>query len=624
MATPPLALHRNPDMEMNYVSSMMTPPPLASKRQSGGADDDNYAVPITLTPSSFLSPDTHTTKANGDGQRVHIVKWKCARRLSSSEREDEDEDEEKLQIMRNTDDGAVADDLFYRCHCRHVSDLLAHISSVMLAAPQEQHPHHQPSLTYELRYYDSDGDAIAIHSQTDFELFLDDDTIRSRIVHVKCWQKHSVATLPLVYTPALISEIRSVQRSVRIPLTEDFLTYLDNCIAHQRERIRSHHMGLSTRAHVVRLPSEILSHALQFLPCRDHRSSLMLVCRQWLYLMLRDRTLCQIRSHTGVYIVGGVNTTAMTTTTIGSKTDSGNTACPCMNLRHPLRFDGQSWHRVDGEDSAMMTSGRYHCGVAVWNRKVYVFGGRNTLERLDSVEIFDVLEQTWSQGPPMPAVRSAPGCVPIRGKIYVIGGYDGTSEHSSVFRYDVESGMWDPDDTIAPMPHRACEITASTDGTYIYVVGGTQMRNFSEQRVLQTVQRYDTRSNEWKVVCPLKQRRMCPGVVVLPSSRVMFVIGGSDGHTSLDTTEICHLDGLDQINNQHNAVTPSVAPQLNLQRANASACVWDGRVYVAGGFCHSNGGPLATMEQLDSVAKGWNVMPSMPERRDACKAVGIE
>jgi hypothetical protein len=64
---------------------------------------------------------------------------------------------------------------------------------------------------------------------------------------------------------------------------------------------------------------------------------------------------------------------------------------------------------------------------------------------------------------------------------------------------------------------------------------------------------------------------------------------------------------------------------LSTHRANATACVWNGRMYVVGGFHLADGGPLASaesisMEESDIIS----VLPPMPEKRDACKALTVE
>merc|ERR1719203_1934684 len=57
--------------------------------------------------------------------------------------------------------------------------------------------------------------------------------------------------------------------------------------------------------------------------------------------------------------------------------------------------------------------------------RIYVIGGAQNNQALDTVECYDPEACQWSQLPPMPTPRSDLAATVIGGKLYVMGGYDG-------------------------------------------------------------------------------------------------------------------------------------------------------------------------------------------------------
>ena len=78
---------------------------------------------------------------------------------------------------------------------------------------------------------------------------------------------------------------------------------------------------------------------------------------------------------------------------------------------------------------------RLQFGVAVLGSYVYVVGGRNGLQTLNSVDCFDPLTNSWLSVPPMCSYRHGVGVATLCGPLYAVGGHDGWSYLSSVERY---------------------------------------------------------------------------------------------------------------------------------------------------------------------------------------------
>ena len=81
-------------------------------------------------------------------------------------------------------------------------------------------------------------------------------------------------------------------------------------------------------------------------------------------------------------------------------------------------------------------------GVAAMRGRMYVFGGYDAREFLNSVEVYDQISNQWSILNPMSTRRSRVGVAVSEGKIYAVGGYDGCSNLNTMEVFDPESNSW--------------------------------------------------------------------------------------------------------------------------------------------------------------------------------------
>lgn len=72
-----------------------------------------------------------------------------------------------------------------------------------------------------------------------------------------------------------------------------------------------------------------------------------------------------------------------------------------------------------------MITARRGCGVAVFNGKIYVVGGSDGTHSLSTTEIFDEQTQMWSVGPSMTTPRANVGVAVIGDRLYAVGGFSG-------------------------------------------------------------------------------------------------------------------------------------------------------------------------------------------------------
>lgn len=255
------------------------------------------------------------------------------------------------------------------------------------------------------------------------------------------------------------------------------------------------------------------------------------------------------------------------------------------------------YNMLDNEwkETTGMIVRRQQLGVGVLEGKVYAVGGSDGSLRLSSVECFDPATNFWSFVAPMGTCRSGVGVGVLGGAMYAAGGYDGRTCLNTVERYDLDKNVWT---TIASMStRRSFPGIAVYDGR-LYVFGGNDGTSF-----LNVVESYDPHINRWVTNTPLNKPRAGIGVAVL--GELIFVGGGNDGTSRLDCVD--YLDV--RAGRWHSAA------RMTSARDGVSLCCVGGNLMAVGGI----NGPsyLRTTELYDSVSNTWEQMATMQTCRAA-------
>jgi len=135
------------------------------------------------------------------------------------------------------------------------------------------------------------------------------------------------------------------------------------------------------------------------------------------------------------------------------------------------------------ETMTEMPTARHGLGLAVVNGKIYAIGGYNG-SYLHTNEMYDPITDTWTTKKPMPTPRHGFGIAVYRNKIYVIGGTIGSSDsensgYTGVTEvYDPSSDTWE---TKTSMPTPRAGLCASVMNNKIYLIGGKEYVNQSPQ-----------------------------------------------------------------------------------------------------------------------------------------------
>lgn len=237
-----------------------------------------------------------------------------------------------------------------------------------------------------------------------------------------------------------------------------------------------------------------------------------------------------------------------------------------------------------------LPSRRCRTGVAVLGGLMYVIGGFNGSLRVRSVEVYDLLRNTWHSGPNMECRRATLGVAVLNGLIYAVGGFDGTVGLNSAEVLDIWSGSWRP---IPSMTYQRSSVGVGALDGKLYAVGGY---DGTVRRCLSSVECYDPVSDSWSLVSEMTCRRSGPSVCELNNR--LYAVGGHDGPTVQTSGEVFSPE----------TGTWQRIADLNVKRRNAGLVAHDGFLYIIGGEDGENN--LTSIEKYDPIGNTWSILPS--------------
>ena len=171
-----------------------------------------------------------------------------------------------------------------------------------------------------------------------------------------------------------------------------------------------------------------------------------------------------------------------------------------------------------------MVTARFGAAAGVIAGKLYVAGGTTACPPCDhpnTTEIYDPATNTWSAGAPIPMSRDLEIGAAVNGRLYVIGGSTGATAFGRVDVYNPATNSWTSG---APMPTPRAGAAAGVMNGKIYVVGGYGTAS------LTTNESYDPGSDSWTQQAPMSfARTYLSGAVA--NSR-LYVIDGFNGAQS--------------------------------------------------------------------------------------------
>ena len=270
--------------------------------------------------------------------------------------------------------------------------------------------------------------------------------------------------------------------------------------------------------------------------------------------------------------------------------------------QNPLMTKGMLWinEAQDKSDGwsyvAPMDISRTQLGVAALGGKLYAVGGYDGSTYLNSAEVYDPIDNSWNSIAPMNISRIGLGVAALGGKLYAVGGLGVFAVFlNSAEVYDPIDNSWN---SIAPMNISRRDLGVAALGGKLYAVGG-----YDGSTYLNSAEVYDPIDNSWNSIAPMDISRIGLGVAALGGK--LYAVGGYDGSTYLNSAEV-----YDPIDNSWNSIAP-----MNISRRYLDVAALGGKLYAVGGSFPggSGSGVLNLAEVYDPMdpSGGWNPIASM-------------
>ena len=132
---------------------------------------------------------------------------------------------------------------------------------------------------------------------------------------------------------------------------------------------------------------------------------------------------------------------------------------------------------------------------------LFVIGGWSGGSPVSFLESFDNQAERWYAHPELEdnTPRAYHGMVAVKGLIYVIGGFDGTTYYNSVRCFDPVKKAWGD---VAPMYNQRCYVSVAVARGHIYACGGYDGRSR-----LDSAEGYNPQTNQWTQLPDMNCRR---------------------------------------------------------------------------------------------------------------------
>lgn len=230
-----------------------------------------------------------------------------------------------------------------------------------------------------------------------------------------------------------------------------------------------------------------------------------------------------------------------------------------------------SYERARGswEHITDLPEGVNHAGLAHLDGSIYVIGGyrETSFDAIDNLRIYDIEDDEWRDGPPLPTARGALAVAVVEGRIHAIGGVDAEEERTGAHEiYDPASDSWTE---AAPMPTPRDHIAAAAVDGEIFVLAGRDAETFTmtENEI------YDTAADSWRAGADVPTGRS--GVAAVAHDGYVYLFGGETFRPNRTFDEAERYDPASD--------SWAAMPPMPTARHGLGAGVLDGRIHVVSG-----------------------------------------
>jgi N-acetylneuraminic acid mutarotase len=155
--------------------------------------------------------------------------------------------------------------------------------------------------------------------------------------------------------------------------------------------------------------------------------------------------------------------------------------------------------------------------------RIYIPGGRTRSgANTDVLEIYDPRLDAWQEGAALPLPLSAYALATFEGRLYLFGGKDGGQVLNSAYRYDPAQDAWE---ALPDMPTRRAYAGAAVAGREIYVLGGTGEEGTLSVTEIFAPDRLADGDEAWSNGVPMPERRWGMGAASVADT--IYVMGGA-------------------------------------------------------------------------------------------------
>jgi N-acetylneuraminic acid mutarotase len=257
-----------------------------------------------------------------------------------------------------------------------------------------------------------------------------------------------------------------------------------------------------------------------------------------------------------------------------------------------------------------MPTSRSDFGLGVVNGKIYAIGGLNGSLHLNTNEEFNPLTGHWASKTTMPTARSSFAVAVFGGKIYVIGGTIGNGGYIGNNEvYDPASDTWE---TKASMPTPRADLSACVVNDKIYLIGGikysSQNPNYKETSINEV---YDPTTDTWATAAPIPMEVQGSGAAAVNNQ--IYIIGGSRNGAPQNSTIVNSTQVYDPQSNKWTQAANLPILATNGASAATTGTMAPTRIYYIGGFTstvYSN-----DTQVYNPLENAWSIGLSMPTSR---------
>ena len=177
----------------------------------------------------------------------------------------------------------------------------------------------------------------------------------------------------------------------------------------------------------------------------------------------------------------------------------------------------------------------YYSGSAVWNDKIYVFGGSHREgSTSNKLLVYNTYRDEWLRLADMPESKATRGEI-VDGILYVFGGYNGKVLRK-IHAYDIANDYWE---YVGNMPRGVSAHAITKHGDFIWLIG--DYYNLSQVAV------YNTKINEFHRIKSNMYGRRHAGAEIIGNK--LYVFGGNRESTgsflsSIQVADITELENL--------------------------------------------------------------------------------